>query len=180
MKLEDILLGKDPVKNIRNNLSELLKLIPEAKDMIGFEHKNPAHHLDVWEHTLLALSLSEDDFTVRLVLLLHDIGKPHCFTEGDIRHYRGHQEMSSNMAENILKRLNYEEDFINRICYLIKVHDNILTEEEILSNKETTTIYKIQYCDGLAHHPEKLSKRKEYLSFVRRKLKLKEKLNSKG
>ena len=54
--------------------------------MIGFEHKHPHHHLDVWNHTLLALSYSPKDFDIRLVLLLHDIGKPHSYQDEEIRH----------------------------------------------------------------------------------------------
>ena len=76
MNLEEILLSEDIVSSINNNLDYLLNVIPEIKYMIGFEHKHPHHHLDVWNHTLLALSLSERDIDIRLTLLLHDIGNP--------------------------------------------------------------------------------------------------------
>ena len=78
-KLYDILLCDDVVGAINDNLEYILKIIPELKDMIGFEHRHPHHHLDVWNHTLLAISYSPKVFDVRLVLLLHDIGKPHCY-----------------------------------------------------------------------------------------------------
>ena len=61
-KLEKILMEDDVVSSIRNNFEELVSLIPEVKDMIGFEHKHPQHHLDVFEHTLLALSMAVKDF----------------------------------------------------------------------------------------------------------------------
>ena len=51
MNIKEILMEDDIVKSINNNLEELLLLIPEIKYMIGFEHKHPHHHLDVWEHT---------------------------------------------------------------------------------------------------------------------------------
>ena len=73
MDLKAILLSDDVVKSIKENLKYLEEIIPEIKCMYGFEQHHPHHHLDVWNHTLLALSLSKKDFDVRLCLLLHDI-----------------------------------------------------------------------------------------------------------
>ena len=148
-------------------LDVLLNRIPELKDMIGFEHKHPHHHLDVWKHTMLALDISPNDFDIRLVLLLHDIGKPHCFQEGEVRHFKGHAKVSSQMAFNILKRFEFDEDKINEICYLIELHDTPITEEDILNNRNLTMKrFKIQCCDALAHNPQKLEKRIAYLNSI--------------
>jgi len=145
----------------------LLNRIPELKDMIGFEHKHPHHHLDVWEHTMLALNISPKDFDIRLVLLLHDIGKPHCFQEGEVRHFKGHAKVSSQMAFNILKRFEFDEDKINEICNLIELHDTPITEEDILNNRDLAIKrFKIQCCDALAHNPQKLEKRIAYLNSI--------------
>ena len=76
--------------------------------MIGFDHKHPHHHLDVWGHTLLALSKAPKDLEIRLVLLFHDIGKPHSYQEGEVRHYKNHSLVSSEMTQEILKRIGYE------------------------------------------------------------------------
>ena len=62
MDLKEILLSDDVVKSINDNLDYLIKIIPEIRFMFNFDQKNPQHHLDVWNHTLLALSLSEKDF----------------------------------------------------------------------------------------------------------------------
>lgn len=163
--IQELLTSDDIVNDIRNNLDELLEIIPELKDMIGFDHKHPHHHLDVFEHTLLALSKSEIDFETRLVLLLHDIGKPHCYQEKDgIRNFKGHPKVSRDISINILKRLNYNEGFIKEVCYLIEKHDDIITSDEIKSNYDLAyKRYLIQECDALAHHPEKLEKRIKYL-----------------
>ena len=61
-KIYHILMDEDVVSSINKNIDYLLDVIPEIKDMIGFEHRHPHHHLDVWKHTLLALSLSDKDF----------------------------------------------------------------------------------------------------------------------
>lgn len=93
-------------ESIVSNLDHLIELIPEIKYMIGFDHKHPHHHLDVWEHTLYALSLSVKDFDLRLSLLLHDVGKPFSFSEENgIRHFHNHPYVSTEMAKAILIRL---------------------------------------------------------------------------
>lgn len=171
MNLFTILMDEDVVSSINDNLDYLLDVIPEIKYMIGFEHRNPDHHLDVWNHTLYALSLSEMDFEIRLCLLLHDIGKPFSYTEGEIRHFNGHQEVSARMSDAILRRLGFDENFVQEVCYLIRNHDMPLSKKEIeRSHSLAMKRYLIQYCDCLAHHPEKLEKRKAYLVKIKRLL----------
>lgn len=169
--LKQILTADNIVDSITKNLSILLCIIPELKDMIGFEHNHPHHHLDVWNHTLLALSLSPNNFKIRLVLLLHDIGKPHSFQEGNVRRFKGHPKMSCKIANKILTRLNFELNEINEICYLIKSHDNLISQRLISTNKTLAQdLFKIQFCDAMAHSPTKLEKRKKYLLDINEKL----------
>ncbi|MBQ2946757.1 MAG: HD domain-containing protein [Bacilli bacterium] len=171
-ELEKILLKDDIVKSIEDNKEILLAIIPELNDMIDFEHNHPHHHLDVWNHTICALSYSYKDFDLRLCLLLHDIGKPHSYQDGDVRHFKGHPKASSNISRTILNRLGYEKDYVEEICYLIENHDNPLTYYDILDNFDLTLKrYLIQYCDALAHNPEKLEKRIKYLKSTLEKFK---------
>lgn len=171
--IQDLLTSDNIVDSINNNIDELLKIIPELRDMIGFEHKHSHHHLDVWNHTLFALFLSENDFEIRLALLLHDIGKPHSYQDdGNIRHFNGHPKVSKEISLNILKRLNYTDKFIEEVCYLIEKHDDLITSEDIKNNYDLTyKRYLIQKCDALAHHPEKLEKRIKYLEKTKNKFK---------
>lgn len=174
-KLYDILTSQDILKSINENIEYILNIIPELKDIIGFEHKHPHHHLDVYQHTLLALSLSPQDFEIRLVLLLHDIGKPYSFQDEKIRHFKGHAEISAQISYNILKRLSFSEEEIDKICYLIREHDSVITDDEIIGDKEIAIMkYKIQICDALAHNPNKLEKRIKYLLDINEKLSIEE------
>ena len=163
-KLYEILIKDDVISSVNNNLDILLELIPEIRSMIGFSHKHPHHHLDVWEHTKLALSYSEMNFDIRVVLLLHDIGKPYSYQEGDVRHFKGHPRVSSDMAFNILGRLGFDEEEILKLCYLILEHDSLITNKEIEMDREIAIMkFKVQCCDGLAHNPMKLERRIKYL-----------------
>ena len=176
--LQNILMCDNVVENLRSNLLNLTLIIPEISDMIGFEHKHPHHHLDVWEHTLCALNYSPKNFDIRLILLLHDIGKPHSFQDNEVRHFKGHPEMSANITKYVLKRLGYEDDYITYICEIISRHDTPLTEENIVANIDLSkVIFNVQKCDALAHNPAKNKKRLEYIETITKFFKEKEKTN---
>ena len=174
LNLYYILIDSDIISSINFNLDFLIELIPEIENMIGFEHNHPHHHLDVWNHTLYALSLSENNFDIRLSLLLHDIGKPFSYQDDEIRHFHNHPYVSFIMSKSILSRLGFNTEYINKICYLIKKHDTPITKKEIEDNYNLEYMrYKIQECDALAHHPEKLEKRKRYLESTKKLLVIK-------
>ena len=135
-ELKDILLYDDVVLSINSNIDLLFSLIPELKYMVGFDQKHPHHHLDVWQHTLLALSFSLNDFDIRLSLLLHDIGKPFSYQDEEVRHFRNHAVVSKMMSYDILKRLDFDDDFIDKICYLIEKHDSIITDKDVKKDFE--------------------------------------------
>ena len=161
------LLSADNVSSaIRKNTDALLSVIPELKNTVGFEHCHPHHHLNVWEHTLLALSLSENQLEIRIALLLHDVAKPLCYQQdGTVRHYRGHAESSSVIAKTVLERLGFDADFVERVCRVIRLHDTPLTREDIVSLPALSQlIFAVQKCDALAHNPEYNQKRLKYIT----------------
>ena len=167
LDLISILLTDDVEESINDNIDYLLNIIPEIKEMIGFDQNHPHHHLDVWNHTLLALSLSEFDLDVRIALLLHDIGKPYSYQDDEVRHFYNHANKSADISNIVLKRLGFNDKYINYICLLIKHHDLKITEEEIKDNYDfSLKLYNVQKCDALAHHPDKLEKRKIYLDEI--------------
>ena len=171
-KIYNILMSDNIVQSINNNLDYLFNIIPELKYMVGFEHKHPHHHLDVWNHTLCALSLSVKDFEVRMSLLLHDIGKPFSFVEGEVRHFPNHPYVSMQMAYVILKRLEFNDEEICKLCYLINMHDTPIKDEEISYNEDLMKKrFLVQVCDAFAHNPNKLAKRKAYLQSTYEKFK---------
>jgi len=133
-------------------------------------HKHPHHNLDVWNHTLYAVSLSKKDFTIRLALLLHDIGKPYCYTEDNgIRHFHNHAFYSYLLTKTILTRLCFKDDYINEVCYLVRYHDTPINEKDILNNYELEEKrYEIQRCDTLAHNPKYNEKRENYLKLTKK------------
>lgn len=166
--LKEILMSDDVVESVQENSWELFSILPELKAMVKFPHNHPHHHLDVWNHTLLALSMAPEDFEVRLALLLHDIGKPFCYQDEEVRRFRGHPKKSAEIADKVLNRLGFSPDERKRYKYLIANHDTPIQKVEMDSFVWDRTLpeklFQLQCCDGLAHHPAKLEKRKEYLT----------------
>ena len=123
-KLNNIILGENVESALLLSTLFLCELIPEMYDMIGFEQNNPHHHLDVWQHTMAAVSSTPNDMVLRLTMLLHDIGKPHCYTEDERGgHFYGHPQVSMDMAREILLRLGYDNGTIESVTQLVLYHD---------------------------------------------------------
>ena len=60
-----------------------------------------------------------------LTMLLHDVAKPDCATEDEqgIRHFHGHPDSGAKLAGQILRRLTFDNDTVNRVKTLIQHHD---------------------------------------------------------
>lgn len=100
--------------------------IPEIKNMFGFQQNNPYHMYDVWNHTVHAIEYCEsDDLVTRLAVFFHDIGKPHCYQDGEdgIRHFKGHGRVSADMTDEIMKRLRFDNDTREKVIQLVYYHD---------------------------------------------------------
>lgn len=171
--LEKILLSDNVIESINNNLDKLINLFPEIKDMIGFDHKNKHHYLDVWEHTLKALSYSNKNFIVRLTLLLHDIGKPYSYQEdGDIRHFKNHNIISKKIARKRLTIYDYDKSFVDTICYLILNHDIEITKEDLKNDYKLQLLrFQVQICDIKAHKLLENDKRLVYIDSTKKLMK---------
>lgn len=105
--------------------------IPELRATFDFDQQNPHHYLDVWSHTAEAVGESESIPTVRLALLFHDIGKPERFSldEKGVGHFYGHPELSESLATEIMRRLQFDNDTIERVSCLVRWHDSDILPE---------------------------------------------------
>lgn len=132
MELDRLLLGKYVGQVLRCYGEILVPVLPEIQPMFGFDQCNPHHHLDVFAHTVKTVEESKPLLPIRLALLLHDIGKPSCFTkdENGVGHFYGHSSVSEEVAETILKRLRYDRATAERVRLLIKYHDPVIEPTE--------------------------------------------------
>jgi tRNA nucleotidyltransferase (CCA-adding enzyme) len=110
----------------------LKEILPELDAAFGIE-QNRWHPDDVGEHTLLVLdAVPRRHPFVRLVALLHDLGKPAAKTWDPARQdyvFRGHDEIGAAMAEVILERLRFSRREIERASSLVRAHMDLFPIE---------------------------------------------------
>lgn len=127
---------------------------------------------------IISLLLYNKENYIERTLLLHDIGKPYSYQEeNNIRHFKGHADKSAEIAEIVLKRLKYDDEQINSICWLIQNHSTII--ETKLINKENIgrmkKLLNIQYCDCKAYNPDKIEPVIDRLNLIHAEIVKKEK-----
>lgn len=102
-------------------------VLPEIKEAIGCE-QGGIHAYDVYEHLLRSLQAAADKgypTEMRLVALLHDIGKPATRREGGrTKRYTffGHEVVGARMTAKIMKRLKMPADIAKKVEMLVRWH----------------------------------------------------------
>lgn len=150
---------------LRRYFDVFTEFIPEITPMQGFDQRNPHHVYDVWEHTLVSVISVPPELILRLTMLLHDIGKPSCFsTDADgVGHFLGHMKISAEMADQILRRLKVDHETRETTVLLIKAHDVAMTPISIrlvrrrlaqYGEKNLRRLLEVKRADTLAHSPK--------------------------
>lgn len=160
-ELTGILIGTHAQAVLEQYGGVLTAVLPEIQPTMGFLQRNPFHNRDVWQHTLEALGKSEPDPIVRWALLLHDLGKPDCFTLDDrgIGHFYGHPQRSMELAEQILDRFHGDKKTRETICLLVRDHDreapatipNARRWIARYGKDNVRLLLEVKRCDCLAH-----------------------------
>lgn len=133
VELGKLLCGKDAGRILTTYPDILGQLIPELLPMVGFDQKNIHHCHDLLTHTAVAVDHVPPVLHLRLAMLLHDVGKPSCFSLGEDGqgHFYGHAKESVSMAGEILRRLRFPNALREKVETLIRYHDSVLEEDRI-------------------------------------------------
>lgn len=145
--------------------------LPEIEVMFRFEQNTPHHNKTLWKHTMSAVKHTEPELLLRMTLLLHDIGKPLAQKKDPVKnvcHYKGHNRFSAAIAEVILKRLKYPNQFIEDVVLLINYHDVRFSDNKkqikhvlaAIGSEHFAKLLKVQKADILA---QSMYKREEKL-----------------
>ncbi len=113
----------------------LLKYIfPELEEGVGVT-QNKHHIYEVFEHNVRSLDYSAKEnhpLEVRLAALLHDIGKPKSKRgEGPDSTFYGHQMISEKMVLEVLDRLRFPKETIEKVALLIREHMFVYDPETV-------------------------------------------------
>lgn len=111
----------------------LLKYVmPEINDLVGVE-QDETHHAegDVFEHTLLVLEKARPTIEAQLAALFHDAGK-RATQEfvGDRIKFLGHEDVSGEIVEAVLRRLKYDNKTIKKVRFIVENHMRAHTAAE--------------------------------------------------
>lgn len=103
-------------------------IIPELKPCIGFEQNNRYHQYTVYEHIAHAVAnYTGTDISVKVALLLHDIGKPLCYSEDENGgHFHGHAVPGREIAETVMDRLRFDNKTKDEVLELVLYHDALI------------------------------------------------------
>lgn len=159
-ELNGILCGKNVNFILRRYKDVIAVLIPEIVSTFDFAQNTPHHNKTVWRHTTAAVANIEPDNLLRMVMLLHDIGKPLALRtdENGRDHFKGHNHFSAVLAKTALKRLKYPTKFIEDAVTLIEYHDVRFSDSKkqikhvmnIIGIENFKRLMKIQKADILA------------------------------
>ena len=97
-ELTKLLCGQNAGRVLEEYAPVAAQVLPEIAPTFGFDQRTPWHDKDVWHHTLAAVDAAPEDPVLRWAALLHDLGKPPCFTldEKGVGHFYDHGEESAN------------------------------------------------------------------------------------
>ena len=124
-ELLSLLCGQGAGRVLREFPQVFFVFLPELAPMLHFDQNTPYHNLPLWEHTAKSVESIAPQRDLRLVMLLHDIGKPLCkTTDGQgVSHYRGHPQKSAERAQGILTRLRLPTSLAEEAVQLVLYHD---------------------------------------------------------
>ena len=130
----DGLLPHLQVEDLLRYRTVLCAVIPELKECLGFDQRTHHHIYDIYTHTAHVVAGVPGTPALRWAALLHDIGKPACFTldEAGCGHFYGHAKVSAQLADDVLRRLKAPTALRSQVVRLIELHMTPLTADKKL------------------------------------------------
>ena len=161
------------VRRVLLDYTEVLGVaLPELLPMRGFDQRNIHHIYDVLEHSAAAVEAVPPTPTLRLAALLHDAGKPDCFTldEQGCGHFYGHPERSAELADAALRRLRFDTAIRERVVLLVRCHDRPIAGTEAALRRALNRLgpevffelLQLKRADNLAQSPAYRGRQAEY------------------
>lgn len=176
-----LLVGKDAGNVLRQYPDVFCQFWPQLGPLVTLEQNNPWHCWGGWEHTIHAVEGAPTDVTLRLAMLLHDIGKPACKStdENGIDHFYGHPAVSAQLAEQMLRELKFDNRTRERVVLLVERHDAQLPPRSQvirrwlnrLGPEAFFQLLEVKRADNMGQDPEKVKDRLAELDEIRAKAK---------
>lgn len=126
-EMNKLLLSPHPAKglDLLVELGLMPWIIPEVMELRGVNMRTPTLKAtkDVYAHVLRVVERSSPRLLARWGALLHDIAKPRTQSVEDNKiYFFGHEDVGAHMARDILKRLHFDREFIQKVSQIVKLH----------------------------------------------------------
>ena len=172
-----LLVGKGAGNALRKYPDVFFQFWPQLGPLVTLEQNNPWHCWSGWEHTIHAVEAAPADVTLRLSMLLHDIGKPACKSTDDkgIDHFYGHPAVSARLADEMLRTLKFDNKTRERVVLLVERHDAQLPPRSQvirrwlnrLGPEAFFQLLEVKRADNMGQVPEKVKDRLAELDGIR-------------
>ncbi len=160
-ELVKLLLSDHPEKiKMAYELGITKVVLPEFDRCMETPQVNKHHMYNVGDHIVESLRNIRADRLLRLTMLMHDIGKPVTISvdEEGINHFYNHPEAGEKIAHDIFRRLKLDRDTMDRVCNLIRYHDdrypatarNVRKEISRVGEQDYPLLFEIRYADTMA------------------------------
>ena len=163
-EMEKLLVGDGAAEILLRFAGIFGVFLPEILPCVGFDQRNFHHLYDVWEHTARSVAAAPKDALLRWTMLLHDLGKPDCFTvdESGVGHFYGHDALGAELAAQITARLRFDKKTASRVELLIGRHMRQIepTEKAVgralrqLGEEALRQLLQVKRADAAACHPD--------------------------
>ncbi len=145
-ELNKIILSDRPAEGIDmlHETGLLNYIVPELERGVGVG-QNRHHIYTIYKHSLMSLKFSKPKkLDLRLAVLLHDIAKPQTKRgEGPYSTFYNHDHLGARISENILKRLRYSNEIINKVKLLVDNHMFYYNPDEVGESSVRKLIRKV-------------------------------------
>lgn len=102
-------------------------MLPEVSALVAFHEGFPAHHKDLWAHTIEVLMRTPADADLRWVALLHDIGKVatrRLSADSQVTFTR-HEQLGVYLFGGIAARFGFPAARAERIAFIMAHHGRV-------------------------------------------------------
>ena len=164
VEISKMLLGKNVKNALLENYEILCQIIPEIKEMYGFDQNSKYHIYNVLEHTAVSVEKIEPILHLRLTMLLHDMGKPKTYSvdQNGEGHFYGHAKISTEIANRFLSEYRFDNATKEKVIELVKIHDTPIEMDKIFIKKRMNRLgkelffdlLKVKRADNLAQNPQ--------------------------
>ena len=177
VELCKLLCGKGAMDILLQYSDVVSVIIPELAACVGFDQNNKYHQFNVYDHIAHAVgNYHGDDVVAKVALLLHDIGKPDCYSEDENGgHFYGHPAVCGDIAEGVVRHLKLDGATQKAVVELVLYHDSEVmpTEKAVrrwlnkIGPEQLMRLMDVQQADAMAHVAGSLAPKVERCKKVR-------------